>query len=172
MARMPIRLYGDPVLRTRADEVDGVGEDLHRLAGDMVETMRDAEGVGLAANQVGELRRIIVVDFEPVTGEDRAEALVNPVITEQAGEMTLQEGCLSIPGVNEEIVRSARVRVDYLDLEGLPRTMETEGYMSAVLQHEIDHLNGVLITDRISAVRRGLIRGVLKRITREAGNPA
>jgi peptide deformylase len=168
MARLPIRLYGDPVLRLRAAEVEGVDEGLHRLAADMVETMRDAEGVGLAANQVGELQRLIVVDFKPVTDEDRTEALINPRIITREGDLVIQEGCLSIPGVNEEIKRSARIQVAYLDLEGAEHTLESDGYMSAVFQHEIDHLDGVLITDRISPVRKGLIRGVLKRIARDA----
>jgi peptide deformylase len=168
MARIPIRLYGDPVLRLRASEVEEIDEGLRRLAADMVETMRDAEGVGLAANQVGELRRVIVVDFKPVTDEDRTEALINPRIITREGDLAIQEGCLSIPGVNEEIKRSARIQVAYLDLAGEARTLEGDGYMSAVFQHEIDHLDGVLITDRISPVRKGLIRGVLKRITRDA----
>jgi peptide deformylase len=146
MARIPIRLYGDPVLRLRASEVEEIDEGLRRLAADMVETMRDAEGVGLAANQVGELRRVIVVDFKPVTDEDRTEALINPRIITREGDLAIQEGCLSIPGVNEEIKRSASIQVAY----------------------EIDHLDGVLITDRISPVRKSLIRGVLKRIARDA----
>jgi peptide deformylase len=168
MARLPIRLYGDPVLRIRATEVEEVDGSLRKLADDMVETMRDAEGVGLAANQVGELRRIIVVDFQPITDQDRTEALINPRLTSREGDLIIQEGCLSIPGVHEEIKRSARLQVAYLDLEGTPRTLETEGVMSAVIQHEIDHLDGVLITDRISPVRKSLIRGVLKRISRDA----
>jgi peptide deformylase len=168
MARIPIRLYGDPVLRLRASEVEEIDEGLRRLAADMVETMRDAEGVGLAANQVGELRRVIVVDFKPVTDEDRTEALINPRIITREGDLAIQEGCLSIPGVNEEIKRSARIQVAYLDLAGEARTLEGDGYMSAVFQHEIDHLDGVLITDRISPVRKSLIRGVLKRIARDA----
>ena len=172
MGLLPIRLYGDPVLRAKARPVEEVDDDLRRLAEDMVETMREAEGIGLAANQVGDLRRVLVVDFRPVTGEDRTEALINPEIVTEDGTMMLEEGCLSIPDVREEIERSAAVRVSYLNQDGEASEIEAEGLMSAVLQHEIDHLNGVLITDRISPMRRALLRGVLKKISREAAQRA
>jgi peptide deformylase len=168
MAVIPIRLFGDPVLRARARSVEEVDDDLRALADSMVETMQAAEGVGLAANQVGDLRRILVVDFEPITGEPRTEAFINPEIAEREGTMPSEEGCLSIPDVREELERSERVTVNYLDREGQTRHIEAEGLLSAVLQHEIDHLDGILITDRISPTRRAMLRGTLKRIAREA----
>jgi len=168
VALLPIRLYGDPVLRTRARPVEEVDDGLLALADNMIETMQTAEGVGLAANQVGELQRILVVDFEPITGEERAEAFINPEIVESEGTMQSEEGCLSIPDVREELERSERVSVAYLDREGQARRIEAAGLLSAVLQHEIDHLNGILITDRISPTRRAMLRGALKRIAREA----
>ena len=168
MSVFPIRLYGDPVLRARARPVEEVDDDLRALADDMIETMQAAEGVGLAANQVGELKRILVVDFEPIVGEKRTEAFINPEIVESEGTMPSEEGCLSIPDVREELERSERVSVDYLNQDGQPRRIEATGLLSAVLQHEIDHLDGILITDRISPTRRALLRGTLKGIAREA----
>ena len=170
MALLPVRLYGDPILRRTARPVEEVDEELKQLAEDMGETMRANEGVGLAANQVGELQRILVVDFEPISGEDHVEAFINPEIIEEEGRMRLEEGCLSIPEVREEIERSHRVRVRYLDREGTEKELEAEGFLAAVLQHEIDHLDGVLITDRISAMRRSMIRSTLKRIAKQAAS--
>jgi len=172
MALLPIRLYGDPILRQTARPVEEVDEDLRALAQDMGETMRAHDGVGLAANQVGELRRILVVDFQPITGEDHIEAFINPEIVEEEGRMRLEEGCLSIPDVQEEIERSHRVRVRYLDREGYEQEQEGEGFLAAVLQHEIDHLNGVLIVDHISALRRSMIKSTLKHIARRASAEA
>jgi peptide deformylase len=168
VAPLTIRLYGDPVLRTSSRPVNGIDDDTRRLAEDMIETMKSAEGVGLAANQVGDLRRLIVIDFNPIAGEDWTEALVNPEIVSREGTMQLEEGCLSIPDVREDIERSAEIRVSYTTLDGEEKEVEADGLLSAVLQHEIDHLDGVLIVDRISPMRRALLKGVLKRITREA----
>lgn len=172
MALLPIRLYGDPVLRAKARPVEAVDEDLRRLADDMIDTVRDAEGVGLAANQVGDLRRIVVIDFQPVDGEDRTEVLVNPEIVHRDGTMMMDEGCLSIPEVQEDIERSASVKVSYLNRDGESRDIEVDGLLSAILQHEIDHLDGILIVDRISPTRRAMLRGVLKRIARGAARRA
>jgi len=168
MGLRDIRLYGDPVLRTRARPAEGVDESLLRLAEDMIETLRHAEGVGLAANQVGELHRVIVVDMAPISGEEEVVILINPEIVEQEGTASSEEGCLSIPEVQEPVERSEWVRVAYLDRDGNRDEIEGKGLLSAVLQHEIDHLDGVLIIDHISPTRRALLRGTLKRITREA----
>jgi peptide deformylase len=165
---LDIRLYGDPVLRARASEVEEVDDSLRQLAADMIETMRAAQGVGLAANQVGELRRIVVIDLEPVDGTEETVALVNPEIIEREGKMTSEEGCLSIPEVHEPLERDERVRVRFIDLDGEQREIEGSGLLAAVLQHEIDHLDGVLITDHISPTRRAMLRGTLKRIARQA----
>lgn len=171
MARLPIRLYGDPVLRTRARQVEEVDEDLHRLVADMAETMKDADGAGLAANQVNDLRRVIVVDFgEPDRDED-IRILVNPEIIEREGSMRMVEGCLSIPEIDEEVERAASVTVEFLNLEGEMDKIEASGLHSAVLQHEIDHLDGILFVDRISPVRRRLLKGALKQIARASKQP-
>ena len=172
MARLPIRLYGDPVLRTKAREVEEVDESLQRLAEDMVETMQDADGVGLAANQVGDLRRVIAVNFGENDGAGDVKVLVNPEITERNGSMRIVEGCLSIPEIDEEVERAASVTVDYVGLNGGKESIEVSGLHSAVLQHEIDHLDGILFVDRISPVRRRLLRGALKKIVRTSKKPA
>jgi peptide deformylase len=160
------------MLRRRAEEIEQVDPSLVQLANDMAETMRAYEGVGLAANQVGQLQRVIVVDWKPVSGEDRIEAYLNPVIEERRERMRLEEGCLSIPEVREEIERDAWIRLRYLTPEGRERTLEAEGYMSAVFQHEIDHLDGILIIDRVSSLRRNLLRAKLKRIARHGTESA
>ncbi len=160
----PIRLFGDPVLRRRADPVTLFGPELERLAADMLETMYAAEGVGLAAPQIGVLKRVFVA-LEVPDAEEGAEAdgdgrrehvMVNPVITRRAGQQLGRDGCLSIPGLAvEDVPRDLVVHVDYQDLEGVHRTLVAEGYFAHVLQHEADHLDGVLFFDHLSAARRG-----------------
>jgi peptide deformylase len=168
MSQIPIRLYGDPVLRRKAAEVKTVDDDLRTLAADMIETMQEADGIGLAANQVGDLRRILVVNFDLESGGEGATALVNPVITGSEGEMRSMEGCLSIPDVWDEIDRAARVTVSWTDLEGEDRQTETGGLHGAVVQHEIDHLDGVLFIDYLPMVRKMMLKGTLKQIARQA----
>ena len=118
MSVFPIRLYGDPVLRARARPVEEVDDDLRALADDMIETMQAAEGVGLAANQVGELKRILVVDFEPIVGEKRTEAFINPEIVFAEGKFDSEEGCLSLPGISCRINRKKRLTVRATGLDG------------------------------------------------------
>ena len=170
MARLPVRLYGDPVLRRKAREIEELDEDLQKLAEDMVETMLDADGVGLAANQVGDLRRVIVVNITDTDneGDESTEVLINPEVVRREGSMRLVEGCLSLPEINEEVERNESVTVEYTTLEGDRTEVEASGLHSAVLQHEIDHLDGILIIDRISPVRRMLLKGALKQIARNS----
>ncbi|HWC14387.1 MAG TPA: peptide deformylase [Actinomycetota bacterium] len=146
MAVLPIRQFGDPVLRERAREIEQV-TDLHRrLAKDMIETMRAAPGVGLAANQVGVLERIFVWQFDDTHG-----ILINPVISERAAEtLTDDEGCLSLPGITYPVARSAAVTIDGLDENGRSVRLEAEDHLARIFQHEVDHLDGVLFTDRLS----------------------
>lgn len=170
MARLPVRLYGDPVLRRKARGIEELDADLQKLAGDMVETMLDADGVGLAANQVGDLRRVIVVNITDTDneGDESTEVLINPEVVRREGSMRLVEGCLSLPEINEEVERDESVTVEYTTLEGDKTEVEASGLHSAVLQHEIDHLDGILIIDRISPVRRILLKGALKQIARNS----
>ena len=145
LALAQIRQYGDPALRMPAHEVEGVDDDVRRLAERMIGLMEDAQGVGLAATQVGVLRRIFVF----VDGEDGPRAVVNPRVVEQAAETEPdEEGCLSLQGVRVPVERSLRLVVEGLDLDAKPVHLELEGYTARVVQHELDHLDGVLIIDR------------------------
>ncbi|MBI4409390.1 MAG: peptide deformylase [Gemmatimonadetes bacterium] len=156
MAALQIRLLGDPALRRKAQPVTAVDDEIRRLMDDLLETMYAADGVGLAAPQVGVSGRVFVVDLRdpavPPFG------LVNPVVLEQSQETDRgEEGCLSIPGLREIVERPARVVVEGLDREGLPRRIEADGLLARVLQHEIDHLDGVLFIDRVSPLKRQML---------------
>ncbi|MDR3013658.1 MAG: peptide deformylase [Chitinispirillales bacterium] len=157
--------YGDPVLRKTALPVEKFDEELTELADRMIETMRREDGIGLAAPQVGEPLRLIVVD----TSHDEAgvHVLVNPEIVSSSAENEADdEGCLSLPGITLAIKRPARVSVKAQNIKGEPYTIENaEGLFARALQHEIDHLNGILLVDHVSSVQRALLRGKLKKIT-------
>ena len=141
---LDMRVFGDPVLKTRASPVESFDGSLSHLAEEMLATMRQHEGVGLAANQVGRLKRIVVAAVE-----DEEFVLVNPVIEESAGTTEKEpEGCLSIPGIQVEVARSTAIQVSAQDASGTPLELEVSGLLARVLQHEIDHLDGVLILDR------------------------
>jgi peptide deformylase len=149
MAILPIRTFGDPVLRERAREVETFDQSLARLADDMIETMHEAPGVGLAAPQVGRSIRLVVFDI----GEG-ARALVNPALSELDGEQVGDEGCLSVPGLYFQVKRALKVRADAMDIDGRPVVIEAEELMARVLQHEVDHIDGVLFIDRLSSEDR------------------
>jgi peptide deformylase len=142
----PIRLFGDPVLRQRAAEVENVDGRLVRLAEDMIETMYEAPGVGLAAPQVGVERRLFVYDVGDGEG---AKVLVNPVITETRGEWEFEEGCLSVPGLHWTIVRPREIHLTGYDLDGNEVSIEADEYEARVFQHELDHLDGILLLERL-----------------------
>lgn len=151
-----LHLLGSPVLRQQAAPVARVDDEVRRLVDDLLETMRAARGVGLAANQVGVARRVAVVDV----GEDAPPPLVliNPKIVERGAETeTAEEGCLSIPDIFGEVERPARVVVEALDRDGKPYRAEATGYKARAIQHEIDHLDGILFLEHLSAVKRGLL---------------
>lgn len=145
MAVLEIRKFGDPVLRERAPETERVTELHRRLIADMLETMREAPGVGLAAPQVGVLERIFVWEVEEAHG-----AIVNPVVVERSSEkVEEEEGCLSLPGLYYPVERAEKMVVSGLDADGEPMKLEAEGLLARVCQHEIDHLDGVLFIDRL-----------------------
>ena len=160
MAVLNVRRYGDPVLRRRADPVDAVTPQIRRLAGDMVDTMYDEVGIGLAAPQVGVSVRLMVVGDEEGRG---AQVLVNPAITNQGGTVTAEEGCLSLPGIFAQVTRSEWVTLEAQDLEGKPVAITARGLRSRVFQHEIDHLDGVLFIDRLEPVLRDRIKRRIKK---------
>jgi len=167
MAVLRIRKYGDPVLRRKAERVEDIDDEIRRLAQDMMETMYAYDGVGLAANQVGELRKVVVVDISPHDPTFKPLILINPVVVEGYGEEGFEEGCLSLPDITAEVIRPAQVLVRAISLEGDEVEIEADGLLARVLQHEIDHLDGVLFIDRLPFIRRRLLRGQLKKLEEE-----
>jgi len=165
MALLPIITLPDPVLRKEAAPVERVDKALLTLAEDMLATMYEAPGVGLAGPQIGILRRLIVMD--PSRDEEAKMPLImiNPVILERSEEMRVhEEGCLSIPDVTADVERPAIARVAYIDTEGKPQETTLEGIWSTVVQHEIDHLNGILFIDYLSRLKRDM---VVKKFTKQ-----
>lgn len=144
MALRKIRLEDDPILRKKSRSIEKIDDRIKTLAQDMFDTMYDADGVGLAAPQIGILKRIIVIDI----GENPI-ALINPVIIEAEGEQIDQEGCLSIPGASGDVKRPNRVKIEGFDLDGKEKTIESEGLLARAFCHEIDHLDGILFTDKV-----------------------
>lgn len=156
MGLLEVRLLGDPVLRAPAAAVDELDDGLRALISDMFDTMYAQEGVGLAAPQVGLGHRIIVVD--PREPGVEPFALINPVIVELSDEKEKgEEGCLSLPGLKDIVERPARCVVDGLDREGKPVHIAAEGLLARILQHEVDHLDGVLFIDRVSPLKRKML---------------
>ena len=160
MAVLKVRRYGDPMLRRRATAVDTVTPDVRRLVDDMIDTMYDEVGIGLAAPQVGASMRLLVVGDEEGRG---VQALVNPAITAQGGTVTAEEGCLSLPGIFAQVTRSEWVTLEAQDLDGRPIAITARGLRARVFQHEIDHLDGVLFIDRLEPVVRDRIKRRIKK---------
>ena len=174
---LPIRLYGDPVLRKHAEPVTRMDEELGIFIEDMVETMHNAQGIGLAAPQVGCSKRLFVVDISP-TLEDVEEEVrgmipvqpmvfINPdIIWESEDDEEYEEGCLSIPDIRESVVRPRAIRISYLDASIKSQVLEADDFLARVIQHEYDHLNGVLFMDHISAFRRQMLKRRLREVAR------
>ncbi len=151
MATYEIRLFGDPMLRQRAHEVTEIDGRLAHLASDMVETMHAAPGAGLAATQVGVDKRLFVYDDGEGGGP---RAIVNPVIAESRGEWTFEEGCLSVPGLHWTIVRPKEVHLVGYDIDGNELSIEADEYLARIFQHELDHLDGILLLERLDKQTR------------------
>ncbi len=152
-ALLPIRKYGDPLLQRPARRIVRVDADVRRLIPAMFQTMYAEPGIGLAAPQVGVSLRLMVVDVAP-EGQSRPLALINPILVERKGRIQSEEGCLSFPGIQVTVPRSAWVKVSAVNEDGLPVTVEAEGLLSRCLQHEMDHLDGVVMIDRLSLSER------------------
>ena len=165
MAKLDILTFPDPRLRNRAAPVSQVDGDIKRIVSDMLETMYAAPGIGLAAPQVNISRRIVVIDVSE--NKDTPLCLINPEILETSGEEQMDEGCLSVPGFYEPVTRAERVRVRALDGEGQPFELDADGLLAVCIQHEIDHLDGKLFVDRISALKRLRIRHKLEKERRQ-----
>jgi peptide deformylase len=172
---LPIVAYGDPVLKKKAKEIDADYPNLTKLIADMFETMYNANGVGLAAPQVGKSIRLFVVDATPVaegedgdpTCEDFKRVFINPIILEEEGEeWSYEEGCLSIPNIREEVKRKPTLKIEYYDEKWDLYEEELDGFAARVVQHEYDHIEGVLFLDLISPFKKTLLRGKLTDISK------
>lgn len=175
MSRLRIYLYDDPVLRQVAQPVKKITDKTRQLAADMIETMYDARGVGLAANQVGALERVITVDTDWSEKRNAKPAprnplvLINPEILEESAEdESSSEGCLSLPEIEGDVWRSLRIRFRYMDLDGNTHEEEATGLKARCIQHEVDHLNGVLFIDRMAPESRLELAGQLARLREKA----
>ena len=159
MTLLKIREYPDPILRRETKQITVFDEKLQKLAADMADTMFDAPGVGLAAPQIGEALKFIVVDTARQTGNEKSYlAMVNPVITHAEGKQVDEEGCLSVPELTSNVQRFKKITVSYQDLQGNPQEMTVEDRFAVVLQHEIDHINGILFLDHLSSLKRALYK--------------
>jgi peptide deformylase len=169
---LPIFTYGQPVLRKVAQDIPTDYPDLQQLISDMFETLEASSGVGLAAPQVGKSIRVVVIDLDVLKDDlpeyaDFRHAFINGHIVEvdeKAGKETLEEGCLSIPGMSEKVTRALRIRVQYLDENLQAHDEWVEGYLARVIQHEFDHLEGKMYVDRVTPLRKQLIRNKLRSI--------
>ncbi|MCL4159598.1 UNVERIFIED_CONTAM: hypothetical protein GTU68_034488, partial [Idotea baltica] len=162
MAILKITNYPEPILRERAEEVETFDAELAQLLSDMAETMYDAPGIGLAGPQVAELKRITVIDVGE--GGPGLLKLVNPRIVESEGKVVSDEGCLSIPGIHESVNRFEKVLVEAQDENGEELSIEADGLLGICLQHEIDHLDGILFIDYLSQLKKQLIKKKLRRM--------
>jgi peptide deformylase len=160
--------YPDPRLRQKAEPIAKMTPALQKLVDDMAETMYAAPGVGLAATQIGEAHRLFIIDIAAEDEPSDLRVFVNPEIVVKTGETVGPEGCLSFPGVTEEIKRSARIRVRALDREGKPFELEAEGLLAVAVQHENDHLEGVLMVDHMGMLKRRMVQRKLQKRAVEA----
>ena len=169
MALRDIIILPDKRLRSVSKPVVAIGDEIRTLVADMFETMYEAPGIGLAAIQVGVPSRVIVMDLSKREAEAEPRVFINPEITWSSEEKSLyEEGCLSIPEVHEDVERPARVKIRYLDLEGKPHEEDVEGLFATCIQHEVDHLNGVLFIDHISKLKRERITKKFTKVAKRA----
>ena len=168
MAILHICTYPEEILRQRAEPITEIDEEVLKLVDHMAETMYSAPGIGLAATQVGVAKQVLVADIAPRRPESELIVLINPEIVAAEGEVIFEEGCLSVPDYQAEVKRNERITVRGLNLKGEEVEIEAEGLLAIVLQHEIDHLNGVLFIDRLSKLKRDLYkRKVRKKLAKE-----
>ncbi|GHV43611.1 peptide deformylase [Bacteroidia bacterium] len=174
---LPIYTYGNAVLRKKSEPIDSSFGNVKELVANMFDTMHNAGGVGLAAPQIGQDIRVLVIDFAQIEDEKDPElskfriAMINPEMLEMSEETsTEEEGCLSIPGINENVTRSKRIKIKYLDVDFVEHTEEFSDYRARAIQHEYDHLEGKMFTDKVSPLRRQLIKSKLNNIIRGRTN--
>jgi peptide deformylase len=179
MKRNEIRTYGDPILRKTAEQVTEVDAGIKALADQMLTDMYEGNGIGLAAEQIGRTEAICVIDIPSDADLDAQQqpanpnvkmplVMINPEVVESSEQkMTREEGCLSFPGIYAGILRPERVKVRYLDRDGVAQQAQVQGLLACAMQHEIDHLNGVLLLDRMSQVKKIALSGKLKRLRKK-----
>lgn len=169
MAILDILHFPDPRLRNKAKPVKTVDDSVRRLVDDMLETMYEAPGIGLAATQVNDPRRVVVIDISEA--HDQPLCLINPEILDKQGEEEMDEGCLSVPDVFETVIRAEKVKVGAIDREGNPFEMEADGLLAVCIQHELDHLDGKLFIDYLSNLKRQRIRKRLEKDQKQKRAP-
>jgi peptide deformylase len=167
MAVLEILKYPHPLLKRPSEKVDRINEETRKLIQDMIETMYHSNGIGLAACQIGIPRRVIVLDVSPIDPQQNLFAMINPEVISEEGEIDHEEGCLSVPDCFEKVKRRERIRVKGISMDGKEMEVSGEGILAFALQHEIDHLNGVLILDRVSRLKRDIYRSKLKKEKRK-----
>lgn len=169
---LPIYTYGNPVLRKESRDIDNTYPELNTLIANMFETLTESDGVGLAAPQIGLDIRLVVIDLDVLSDDlpeykDFRKAFINPYIIEydeNAEKKSMEEGCLSLPGIHENVTRPTRIHVKYLDTDFQEHDEWVDGYLARVMQHEFDHLDGKMFVDRISPMRKQMVRGKLKNL--------
>lgn|SRR5690606_17516191 len=176
--KLPIVAYGDPVLKRKAEEIDEDYPELDQLIENMFETMYAAHGVGLAAPQIGLSIRLFVIDASPYADDDEPvlenfkKVFINPIMIEELGDKWLyNEGCLSIPDVREDVSRHETIRINYLDANWVEHEEEYSGLAARIIQHEYDHIEGKLFTDRLSPLRKAMIQGKLDAVAKGQVDP-
>ena len=162
---LEIVTYGHPVLLKKAEEVKNINQNIVDLAEQMVHTMHSAPGLGLAAPQVNQSVRLITVDLSVGEKNEDLVILINPELSSQEGKQIMEEGCLSVPGINEKVTRPYKVKVKGIDLQEREREIEAEGLLARILCHEIDHINGKLFISHLSPLKRRLIRKKFNKAT-------
>jgi peptide deformylase len=168
----PIVVYGHPILRKIAEDIDKDYPDLQQLISDLFETMYNSEGLGLAAPQIGKSIRIFVIDGAPVAEDEPAladfkQAFINPHIVEKTGEIKpMTEGCLSIPNIREEVNRESHIHIEYYDENWVFHDEDYDGYKARIIQHEYDHLDGILFTDKVNPLKKRLLKSKLTAISK------
>ena len=170
MATRPILIAPDPRLKAVSTPVEKVDAEIRKLVEDMADSMYAAEGIGLAAVQIGVPKRVIVIDLDQKEGKKNPQAFINPKITWASDEMAVfEEGCLSVPEIWEDVERAAKIKAEYLDRDGKKHELEADGLLATCLQHEMDHLEGVLFIDHLSRLKRDMVLKKLAKLRKERG---
>jgi len=168
MAKLDVKIYGSDILHRKVKQLDQLPDNFESRLADMYETMNEERGIGLSANQVGRDMRFFIVDFGLYDEQYGRQVFINPEIVEMDGSTIDEEGCLSLPGINEKVKRADKIRIKYKDENFEDKDEVYTNYLSRVIQHEADHLNGIVFTDRISSLKRSFIKKKLAALKKQA----